>query len=108
MSGWPTIGADVNLALQNAFGEAVVYQAMQSGQPVGEPATITIIRRVRERMEAGAVANVEEIDVNPIDLPNPPTRGDTVAAWGAQFTVQTVRQPNPYGMIRLMLTLAPQ
>jgi hypothetical protein len=108
MSGWPTLNANANLAMQNAFGEPVVYQAMQAAQPVGAPATITIIRRTRERMEAGAVASVEEIDVNPIDLPNAPTRGDTVAAWGAQFTVTTVRQPDPYGMLRVTLSLVPQ
>jgi hypothetical protein len=59
-------------------------------------------------MEAGPVASVEEIEVNPVDLPNPPQRGDSVAAWGAQFTVTTVRQPDPYGMIHVILTLAPQ
>jgi hypothetical protein len=105
MSGWPTICANVNRITQNAFGEPVVYQAMQAGSPVGAPATITIIRRMRERMEAGPVASVEEIEVNPIDLPNTPVRGDTVAAWGAQFTVTTVRQPDPYGMLLLSLTL---
>jgi hypothetical protein len=94
--------------MQNAFGEPVVYQAMQVGQPAGDPATVTVIRKLRERMEAGPVASVEEIEVNPVDLPNPPQRGDSVAAWGAQFTVTTVRQPDPYGMIHVILTLAPQ
>jgi hypothetical protein len=94
--------------MQNAFGEAVVYQAMQAGAAAGDPATITAIRSLRERMEAGAVASIEEIEVNPVDLPKTPQRGDTVAAWGAQFTVTTVRQPDPYGMIRLTLALQPQ
>jgi hypothetical protein len=58
-------------------------------------------------MEAGAVASVEEIEVNPVDFPNPPQRGDSVAAWGAQFTVTTVRQADPYGMLRLTRTLVP-
>jgi hypothetical protein len=105
MSGWPTICANANRVLQNRFGEPAVYQPMQAGEPVGDPLTITIIRRMRERMEAGAVASVEEIEVNPIDLPNPPVRGDSVAAWGAQFTVTTIRQPDPYGMVHLSLTL---
>ena len=108
MSGWPTISANANRIMQNAFGEPVVYQAMQSGQPVGGPATITIVRFMRERMEAGAVASVEEIEVNPIDLPNVPQRGDSVAAWGSQFLVTTVRQPDPYGMFLLTLALQPQ
>jgi len=108
MSGWPTISANANRIMQNRFGEPVVYQAMQAGQPVGVPATITIIRRIRERMEAGAVANMEEIEANPVDLPNPPQRGDLVAAWGSQFTVTTVRQADPYGMLLLTLTLVPQ
>jgi hypothetical protein len=108
MPGWPTISSNANLIMQNAFGEPVVYQAMQSGQPVGGPATITIVRSMRERMEAGAVANVEEIEVNPMDLPNVPQRGDSVAAWGSQFLVTTVRQPDPYGMFLLTLALQPQ
>jgi hypothetical protein len=108
MSGWPTISANANRIMQNRFGEPVVYQAMQGGEALGDPATITIIRLIRERMEAGAVASVEEIEVNPIDFPNAPQRGDTVAAWGSQFTVTTVRQPDPYGMIHLTLALQPQ
>lgn len=107
MSGWPTIAANANRIMQNKFGEPAVYQAMQGGHASGSPATITIIRRIRERSEAGAVASVEEIELNPVDLPNAPQRGDTVAAWGAQFTVTTVRQPDPYGMVHLTLTLQP-
>jgi len=108
MSDWLTISADVNRILQNAFGEPVVYQPMRVGQAVGGPVTIIAVRHIRERAEAGAVASVEEIDVNPSDLPNPPQRSDTVAAWGAQFVVSTVRQPDPYGMVRVTLTLQPQ
>jgi len=105
MSGWPTICARANLVLQNRFGKPVVYQPMQAGQPVGSPLTIVVIRRMRQRIEAGPVASLEEIEVNPIDLPNTPVRGDAVSAWGAQFTVTTVRQPDPYGMLLLSLTL---
>ena len=108
MPDWPTTSANLNRSMQNAFGEPVVYQAMQAGAAAGAPATVTVIRKLRERMEAGAVASVEEIEVNPVDLPKPPQRGDSVAAWGAQFTVTTVRQPDPYGMIHVTLTLAPQ
>jgi len=104
MSGWPTISANANRIMQNVFGEPVVYQSMQAGEPM----PITAIRRIRERMEAGAVASVEEIEVNPIDLPNVPQRGDSVAAWGSQFLVTTVRQPDPYGMFLLTLALQPQ
>ena len=60
--------------------------------------TITAIRHVRVREESGALANVEEISVNPADLPNFPQRGDWVTAWGSQFVVTTVRQPDPYGV----------
>ena len=63
---------------------------------------------MRERMEVGVAAAVEEIDLNPVDLPAPPQRGDTVAAWGEQFTVTAMRQPDPYGLIHLTLTLVPQ
>jgi hypothetical protein len=108
MSNWPSIAANLMRSSQNAFGEPVVYQPIQAGQANGSPATITIIRRTRERMEAGAVASVEEIDVKPADLATTPTRGDVVQAWGAQFTVTTVRQPDPYGMIHLTLTMQPQ
>jgi hypothetical protein len=93
--------------MQNAFGEPVMYQSMQAGLAVGPPATIVVVRRIRERMEAGAVASVEEIEVNPVDLPIPVQRGDIVAAWGAAFSVTTVRQPDPYGMVHVTLTLQP-
>jgi hypothetical protein len=107
MSGWPTISANANRVMQNAFGEPVMYQSMQAGLAVGPPATIVVVRRIRERMEAGAVASVEEIEVNPVDLPIPVQRGDIVAAWGAAFSVTTVRQPDPYGMVHVTLTLQP-
>jgi hypothetical protein len=107
MPYWSATAANVNLSMQNAFGESVEYQPMQAGEAVGTASTITIIRRIRERMEAGAVASVEEIDVNPTDLPALPARGDVVEAWGAVFTVTTVRQPDPYGMIHLTLTMQP-
>jgi hypothetical protein len=108
MSDWFAISADVNSILQNAFGEPVVYQPMQAGKPVGSPLTITVVRRLRERMEAGAVASMEEVEINPADLPNTPLRGDVVTAWESQFVVSTVRQPDPYGMVHVTLTLQPQ
>jgi len=108
MSDWFAISANVNSILQNAFGEPVVYQPMKAGKPVGAPLTITVVRRLRERMEAGAVASMEEIEINPADLPNTPLRGDVVTAWGSQFVVSTVRQPDPYGMVHVTLTLQPQ
>jgi hypothetical protein len=48
---------------------------------------------------------VEAISVNPADLPSFPQRGDWVTAWGFQFAVATVRQPDPYGMAQISLTL---
>jgi len=108
MSDWFAISADVNSILQNAFGEPVVYQPMQAGKPVGSPLTITVVRRLRERMEAGAVASMEEVEINPAHLPNTPLRGDAVTAWESQFVVSTVRQPDPYGMVHVTLTLQPQ
>jgi hypothetical protein len=103
MSGWPTIGAAVNTVMQETFGEPVVYQSVQGGLAAGDPVTITAIRHVRVRDESGALANVEEISVNPADLPNSPQRGDQVTAWGSQFVVTTVRQPDPYGLVQLSL-----
>ena len=50
-----------------------------------------------------ALANVEEISVNPSDLISFPQRGDWVTAWGSQFVVTTVRQPDPYGLVELSL-----
>ena len=108
MSGWPTISANANRFMQNAFGEPVVYQSMQAGLAVGAPATIVVVRRIRERMEAGSVASVEEIELNPVDLPNPAQRGDIVAARGAAFSVTPVRQPDTYGMVHVTLTFQPQ
>ena len=32
---------------------------------------------------------------------NPPAKGDWVTAWGTQYVVTTVRQPDAYGMIVL-------
>ena len=41
--------------------------------------------------------------MNPPIFANPPQPGDWVTAWGSQFVVTTVRQPDPYGMIDLAL-----
>ena len=103
MSDWPTIDAAANAVMQQTFGEPVVYQSVQAAMAVGDPVTITAIRHARVREESGALANVEEISVNPADLPNFPQRGDWVTAWGSQFVVTTVRQPDPYGLVELSL-----
>jgi hypothetical protein len=103
MCDWHTIGAAVNAVMQETFGEPVVYQSVQSGFAASDPVTISAIRHVRVREESGALANVEEISVNPADLPNFPHRGDWVTAWGSQFVVTTVRQPDPYGLVELSL-----
>ena len=107
MSDWPTLSAAVNRVMQDAFGdpEPVVYQAVQGGVAVGDPVSITVIRHARVRDESGPLANVEEISVNPTDLPSVPRRGDWVTAWGSPFVVGSVRQPDPYGMVQLALTL---
>jgi hypothetical protein len=49
------------------------------------------------------LANLEEISVNPADVSAVPRRGDQVTAWGSQFVVASVRQPDPYGMVQLTL-----
>ena len=103
MSDWPTIGASVNASLQDTFGEPVVYQPVQGGLPVGDPLTVTAIRHVRERAESGTAASTEEISINPADLPNFPQPGDWVTAWGSQFVIGPVRQPDAYGMAQLSL-----
>jgi hypothetical protein len=105
MPDWSTINAAVNAIMQETFGEPVVYQSALAGMAVGDPITITAIRHLRERAESGAVAKVEEISINPADLPNFPQPGDWVTAWGLQFVVGPVRQPDPYGMVVLSLTL---
>jgi hypothetical protein len=103
MSDWATIAAGVNAAMQDAFGEPVVYQSVQGGIPVGDAVTVDAIRHVRERGESGAAASTEEISINPADLPADPQPGDWVTAWGTQFVVGPVRQPDPYGMVQLSL-----
>ena len=103
MSDWTTIDAAATLAVQQAFGEPVVYQSAQAGVAVGDAVTITAVRHARVREESGAFANVEEISVNPSDLAAFPQRGDWVTAWGAQFVVTNVRQPDPYGPAELVL-----
>jgi hypothetical protein len=103
MSDWSTIGAAVNAVMQNAFGEPVVYQSLQAGFAVGDSFTIAAVRHIRVKEESGAKANVEEISVNAADFPIFPQAGDWITAWGSQFVVRTVRQPDPYGMVELSL-----
>jgi len=103
MSDWPTIDAAANAAMQQTFGEPVVYQSAQAGLAVGDAVSIAAVRHARVREESGAPANIEEISVNPSDLANFPQRGDWVTAWGSEFVVTTVRQPDPYGMVELSL-----
>src|SRR5579871_3453165 len=105
MPDWSTLDSAVNAIMQQAFGEPVVYQPIQAGAAGGDAVTITAIRHARVRDEAGSAANVEEISVNPADLPSFPQRGDWVTAWGLQFVVGLVRQPDPYGMVQLSLTV---
>ena len=89
--------------MQQTFGEPVVYQPVQAGTAVGDPLTITAVRHARVLAESGATANFEEISVNPMDFQNPPAKGDWVTAWGTQFVVTALRQPDAYGMIALTL-----
>ena len=103
MSNWSALDEATNAIMQDTFGEPVVYQRMVNGQASGEPVTITAVRHMREREEAGVAAHVEAISVNPTDLSFYPQRGDQVTAWGATFTVNTVRQPDPYGLVELVL-----
>jgi len=103
MPNWAALGNDVNAAMLNVFGEPVLYQAIQGGLPIGDPVTIYAIRHSRERAESGATASAEEISINPADLPKFPQPGDWVTAWGIQFVVGPVRQPDAYGLAQLSL-----
>ena len=103
MPNWPGIEAFVDGVMLQTFGEPVVYQPVQAGVAQGNPFTVTSIRHLRVREESGATANFEEISVNPSDFPNPPVKGDWVTAWGTQYVVTTVRQPDAYGMVNLAL-----
>jgi hypothetical protein len=103
MSDWSTIDAAANAVMQATFGESVLYQPVQAGTPVGGPLTITAVRHARVLAESGATANFEEISVNPMDFQNPPAKGDWVTAWGTQFVVTALRQPDAYGLIALTL-----
>jgi hypothetical protein len=103
MPDWPAIDTAVNVIMQQTFGEPVVYQSVQAGQPVGDPSQRTAIRHSRVHDEVGATANFEEISVIPSDFASPPAKGDWVTAWGAQYVVTTVRQPDAYGMLTLSL-----
>ena len=75
MSDWSIIDAAANAIMQETFGEPVVYQSAQAAMAVGDPVTITAIRYARVREESGALANVEEISVNPADLSQLPATG---------------------------------
>lgn len=103
MPNWPTIEGIVDGVMLRTFGEPVVYQPVQAGAAQSYPFTVTAIRHLRPREESGATASFEEISVNPADFPNPPAKGDWVTAWGTQFVVTTVRQPDAYGMLNLAL-----
>ena len=103
MPNWPSIEAFVDAVMLQTFGEPVVYQPVQAGVAQGNPFTVTTIRHLRVREESGATANFEEISVNPSDFPNPPAKSDWVTAWGTQYVVTTVRQPDAYGMLNLAL-----
>ena len=103
MSNWYTLDSAVNAIMQQAFGEPVVYQAVQAGQAVGDPVAIRAIRHSRVHDEAGTTATFEEISVNPSDFANLPAKGDWVTAWGTQYVVTAVRQPDAYGMLTLAI-----
>jgi len=103
MPDWSTIESLVDGVMLQTFGEPVVYQPVQAGAAQGDPLTVNAIRHLRPREESGATASFEEISVNPSDFPNPPAKGDWVTAWGAQYVVTTVRQPDAYGMLNLAL-----
>ena len=103
MPNWPGIEAFVDGVMLQTFGEPVVYQPVRAGIAQGNPFTVTAIRHLRVREESGAVANFEEISVNPTDFANPPAKGDWVTAWGVQYVVTIVRQPDAYGMLNLTL-----
>jgi hypothetical protein len=102
---WAQIDADLNAIGLSEFGEPVVYQATLGGMPAGNPQTINAIRKDRVRDESGAIANSESIEIDPSLLAFPPSRGDWVTAWGADYSVGPVGQPDPYGMVSLTLLL---
>ena len=104
MGNWSTLHALVNAAVENTFGEPASYQRVLAGAASGDPATITVTRCTRPHEESGAAANLEEIAINPADLANYPQRGDWVTAWGLQFVVSSVRQPDPYGLVFVTMT----
>jgi hypothetical protein len=103
MPNWPSIEAFVDGVIAQTFGEPVVYQPVQAGAAHGSAFTVTAVRHLRPRDESGAMASFEEISVNASDFANPPAKGDWVTAWGTQYVVTTVRQPDAYGMLNLAL-----
>jgi hypothetical protein len=103
MPNWPTLDTSLNAIVRDTFGEPVVYQRVQAGQPVGDPMTITAVRQNRVREEAGASASFEEVSIDPADLATPPAKGDLITAWGATYAVAAIRQGDPYGMVALAL-----
>jgi hypothetical protein len=103
MPDWPTLESLVDGAMLQTFGEPVLYQPVQAGVAQGSPFAVTAIRHLRPREESGAVASFEEISVNSSGFATPPAKGDWVTAWGTQYVVTTVRQPDAYGMTALTL-----
>lgn len=83
-----------------AMGINVVYTC----NPGGSPVTITAIRKIRQRQEVGAYPQWEEISIGPAALPTYPTKGDFVTLdSGLAYIVNSVRQPDPNGLITLTL-----
>ena len=74
MPNWPSIEAFVDGIVAQTFGEPVVYQPVQAGAAQGNPFTVTAVRHLRPRDEAGAVASFEEISVNASDFASPPAK----------------------------------
>jgi hypothetical protein len=86
MSGWPTIGANANRIMQNAFGEPVVYQPMQGGQAVGDPLTITAVRHARVRCLKVLTVNENRATLGFLDeaFPGRTQTASEIAFWNNQ------------------------
>jgi hypothetical protein len=108
MAGFSNLEGLLNIGMNAAFGLPITYQPMLGGMANGSSLSISAIRLERESLESGSAANFEAIEINPVDLGSYyPQRGDWVTAFGFQFVVERVKQPDADGPIVIAMIQRP-
>ena len=103
MSDWPAIDAAANVVMQETFGEPVVYQPVESGAAVGIAVDDHGDSPCSRARGVGRDSELRGDLGESVRLLESAGQGDWVTAWGTQYVVTTVRQPDAYGMLNLAL-----